>query len=743
MKVKFKSLREKYSPEVCNKLRGMFDDDVQAWSRIKYQGELDVQCLHTGSDDPQDVAGPWPQAEWDARHAVGQSRPCLHEDVLTQCLNQVINPIESNPMGVEAQPAGGGADTDTAQFIEGRIRQWEYENHSQVAYFGAAREAGTRSYGFWINEIYYRDKFNQKLCCEAVSDPDTIVPGFWKKPDASDLRRCWQLERMTHEKFKERWPNAEIKSFDGLDRTTNVSRWIDDTTVQVVALWHFDTDERELLAMDIDDESGEYAQVYRDEVKEVDESKVLNSRKEKTKKVIKTIFNGVEALEETEFPDPGDPDDGVDPEIPVYIVTGRMRYERGEKIIESVVRKGRTGQLLYDYLISAIQETIALTPRVVRTGPEGSFDTSSDWNPRSITPYKEYKITYNEQGQPNPAPIVEMYNPPIAALEQAKQSILLSIQNATGVISTERKNRSAESGKAIDALTQEIQVGSEHYFASLRIAQERQYRACARILPVIEKDRKDKIAIRDKFGKHSMVDPNYQGRHAVQVSAGKHYQDLQDKQEEFAEQLLKVGGDPAIVIIALMGAAKMKGIGAYGDQIYEVLSRLLVKMQPELADLFPDAQPKGQPGQDPKVIAQQAQQAVQALNAKIHSDEQKIVALMHERDAKILEIQAKASEGDKDRANKLQIAEINASTKENMDTLAQQVQAMKGISDFLTERMGYQHEAQQNELDRQHAQALQGQQQEAAAASQDSAQSHAADQQEQQLAAQPAAQEQQ
>lgn len=728
------SLQEKYTSEVCSKLRDKFTDDVQAWSKIKYQAELDVQCLHTGSDDPQDIAGPWPEAEWLARHAEGQARPCLHEDVLTQCLNQVINPIESNPMGVEAQPAGDGADTKSAEFLEGRIRQWEYENHSQVAYFGAAREAGTRSYGFWINEIYYRDKFNQKLCCEAVADPDTIVPGFWKKPDASDLRRFWQLERMTHEKFREKWPKARIQDFEGQDATAPT--WIDSSTVQVVAYWHLDVDERELLAIEIGEDSDEYAEVYGDEVQPGDPRKVLNRRMERKKKIIKTIFNGLEALEETDFPDPGDPQDGIDPELPLYIVTGRLRYEKGERILESVVRKGRTGQLLYDYLISAIQETIALTPRVVRTGAEGSFDTSTDWNPRSIVPYKEWKPTVNpDTGQANPPPIVEMYTPPIAALEQAKQSILLSIQNATGVISTERKNRSAESGKAIEALTAEIQTGSEHYFASLRVAQERQYRACARILPVIEKTRKDQMAIRDKFGKHQMVDPLYAGHHAVTVSAGKLYQNLQDKQEEFAEQLLKVGGDPSIVLVALMGAAKMKGIGPYGDQLEKIFTRLLVKIQPELADMFPDAQPQGQ--MDPRQIAMQAQQTVQALNAKIHADEQKIVALMHERDAKILDIQAKASEGDKDRANKLQIAEINASTKESMDTLANQVQAMKSISDFLTERMGYQHEAAQNELDRQHAAELQGQQQQAAAASQDSAQSHASDQQEQQLAAQP------
>src|SRR5262245_5415624 len=99
-------LRKKYTPEVCRKIRSLFDQDVQRWAKIRRQAELDVQCIKADTGDGNTVAGPWPEAEWRARHIVGQERPCLHENILPQYLNQVVNQIERNPMGVEAEPAG-------------------------------------------------------------------------------------------------------------------------------------------------------------------------------------------------------------------------------------------------------------------------------------------------------------------------------------------------------------------------------------------------------------------------------------------------------------------------------------------------------------------------------------------------------------------------------------------------------------------------------------------------------------
>src|SRR5207237_2233 len=113
------------------------------------------------------------------------------------------------------------------------------------------------------------------------------VPGPSKKPDWSDLRRFWELDRMPREEYIEKYGKisklSNMKSFDSY--STDMPNWIDDKTIQVVVYWHFDIDERELLAIDMDDDSEAVAEVYKDEMNgDYNEAKVLNRRNVKQKK---------------------------------------------------------------------------------------------------------------------------------------------------------------------------------------------------------------------------------------------------------------------------------------------------------------------------------------------------------------------------------------------------------------------------------------------------------------------------
>lgn len=689
------ALRKKYPEEKIRAIRREFDEDVDAWAEIKKQHDLDIQCLSTEQ-------GPWPDAEWNARHAKGAERPCLHENVLTQFEDNAINQIDMNPMGISCQPSGDGATPQSAEQLEGRIRQIEYEEAASGVRLTAAKNAIEGSYGFYWWETAYAGKFRQKIVIREVQDPNTVVPGFAKKRDWSDLRRAWEIERMTHDEFREKYPGAVLQDFEGLK--DSAPRWIDDNSIQVAAWWHFDIDERELL--EIDSEEGRI-EAYEDEFENGTKSfegKIRSRRTVKEKRVIKTIFNGVEALDEVEWIDPGDIDYGIDPEIPLFVVTGRVRYEKGKRSIESMTRKGRVGQLLYDYIISQSQEMMALAPRTSRLGPEGTFDTSTNWNPRANQEFKEYKlIAHPATGQPAEAPKIEQYDiSGIQFIELAKSSCLQGIQNAIGMATTERKDAVAKSGKALDQLQQEMAVGTAHYFGALKLAQEREYRMMQRILPLIDEEGME-VGIRDKFGNHSMLrlgSNPYMGRHAVSVGTGKLYQTLQDKQEQVSEDLMKIA-DPQVLLAVLPGAIRMRGIGEYGDE----LARMIETLQPpqmQQARLNKQA--------DPMVtqVQMMAQQQIQQL-------QQALGELQAERKAEMLKLQSQERMHQQDNATKIQITEINASVKERMDALDQQLVAIKHVSDVLTEKLGLTHEAVQNALDRAHEQDLASKEQAAAA----------------------------
>lgn len=655
-----RALRAKYPPDKMAAIRRLYDQDVSNWAPIKAEGDLDIQCIST-------ERGPWPEAEWNARTRSTPARACLHEDILTPYINQVINRIEMNPMGVECQPSGAGATVESSERLENRIRQIEYEENGQFSYQTAAKCAVERSFGWWKMESRYTGAFDQTVCIIPVTDPCSITPGFWKKPDASDMRRAWEHEWMTIEEFKERWPGAKIQSFDGFQPAGE--QWAHDGQVQVCAWWHLESDERELLRLERED--GSYSDVYDGD--EPEEGRVVSRRKVKHNKVLKTIMSGMEVLDETEWIDPGEVGpDGTQlepPEIPLFGVFGRVKYENGRMIIESLPRKGRVGQLLYDFTISAIQETIAITPRVTRLGPEGTFDTSTNWDPRAVSAYKEYKpVVEPETGQPLPAPQLETYEPPIQALELAKQSILIGVQNAIGMSAVERKDKTAKSGKALDALQQEMSVGTSHYFSALRIAQERQYRVLKRIVPLLDQAGQE-VTLRDKFGKHASVElPEnpYTGRYSVAVGTGKLYQTLQEKQEDLSQELLK-SNDPTVMMAVYPTAIRLRGIGPEGEKLADMLEAM---QPPEMKQAR--EKDKGPEASIPPEVLQaieEGQQQLKSLDAYAKEAEQKIQELQDQLDAQVVQSQSKEKIAAEDNLTKLKIEQMRIEAELEMERL--------------------------------------------------------------------------
>jgi hypothetical protein len=220
--------------------------------------------------------------------------------------------------------------------------------------------------------------------------------------------------------------------------------------------------------------------------------------------------------------------------------------------------------------------------------------------------------------------------------------------------------------------------------------------------------------------------------HAVTISTGPDYQSQKEAKDEFLKQIV---GEPAFIQNPLspMDIHEME-LGPGGDKMEKVA---LSVQPPAVQAAYQEDDGSGQPTMPPQAVQQieQMKQSLTALNEHAKTLEAQIAELLFEKKAETL----KLAQEEKNLKLKLQVdidkATIAASVKENVETMAQHVQAFKHIADVLTGNLQMAHEANQNELDRQHAVDLQGQQQAATAVSQDSAQ-------EQQLAAQGAATEQ-
>lgn len=725
--------RKQTAPETDSKadrIRKIYDRRKQQMSAIHEQLDEDMKCLS--------MAGPWPDAERKARATPGNERPCLHEDILTQFNNMTTNQLEMNPMGIDVQPEGDGADEHSAEWVESRIRQIEYEQNGQQAYLTAGKCAIECSIGAWEIETDWKNPFTweKQVCIRAIQDPKSILFNLnCRKPDWADMSDAFKLSRISRDEFKAKYPDARIQNFEGFIGKEGYTDWVDSKENMIAAFWEVTKKPGRLLLLDDDTDEGWSVFEMEGELYDVRDGtgstidsrsplpflkrkgsnvviagngmekigygegrkfQIIKDSKRFVPKVTKCLTNGVEILEETEWDDC---------EIPIFIVTGRVKFEDGKKAIDSQTRKGRVGQMLYDLCISAIQQETAQIAKVTWAGYAGQFDTSTNFGKvhREPAGYAEFRAKTEESGDEIlPKPDLVDREPKIAALLELKQSLLLGIQNAIGISSTERKDRASKSGKALEQLQEDMNVATYHYHNSLRMAQLRQYRTINRLLPSVENTARE-VGLRDVKGnyKTEQIPANhYQqlGRHEAVIGSAKYYQSLQDEQSDFAESLLTSIKDPTIMLAVLPDLIRMKGLGPYGDD----LAQMVEAMQPPQMQQARQQEVRQISPAMMQMASQQAQQAVAALNENIKQKESQIAELLFEKKAETQKFnhQLEIEKMKEETAVKSHL--IDASTKESIESLNQQVVVLKHVSDVLTERFSLAHEAVQNDLDRQH-----------------------------------------
>lgn len=659
--------------------RKSFDRLVEGWATIKDRAGECMKCL---SKD-----GPWPDNERKARSLEGQERPCIHEDVLGQYVNKVINQAQGNPIGIEVSPDGDGATPESAEFTENRIRHIDYESNAVHARESALESAVQQGVGIWevgtdwekppqgpLEELPdLAALFRQKIITIPAVDPwNYVLDCDAIKPDWSDMKEAFKLRWFTHEEFRQKFHGALIQDFTGLINT-DTSRWMDDHRVQVAEWWRVEPSYRDVLLLK--SKNGVPQAVFADQFdeSEIGSLPVIEKRKVETCRVMKRLTNGVEMLgDEIEWPDY---------EIPILVTTGRVKYENGVRVIDSLIGPAISGALLHDYIVSAIQEEINRAVKTKAWGAEGSFDSSTEWNKlhREPTTYAEYVIVYDKNGNAVPPPQMIESNPQIAALLAAKQSNLIDIQNMIGMSSTERVDRVSKSGIAQQELKEEIQVNTYHYTNSWKMAIEREGRIKERLLNKIE-PKTGKVSLRNPKGEHQMADmPDgvYSGRHTVVISTGKAYKNQQEEIRDVGQQLTK-SNDPMVQQAAWPMLLRAMNLGpqidALADELEAVQPLPMQQARSAKTGKGPDpAQQLAQAQQQLKMIQEHMGEVIalskkqaQMIDAKvIENDSRKEIAIAEARFNllfKLADLKLKKYQIDMSRENTLITAKTSAAS---------------------------------------------------------------------------------
>ena len=133
----------------------------------------------------------WPEQIRKQREVDG--RPILTINKMPAFIRQVVNDSRQNRPQIKVKPVDDKADIDTANVLEGLIRNIERTSKADVAYDTAVDYAVSMGWGYIrVNIDYeYDDTFDKCLKIERIANPFSVYGDpYSTSMDGSDWNRC-------------------------------------------------------------------------------------------------------------------------------------------------------------------------------------------------------------------------------------------------------------------------------------------------------------------------------------------------------------------------------------------------------------------------------------------------------------------------------------------------------------------------------------------------------------------------
>ncbi|NBV79432.1 MAG: hypothetical protein EBR62_06155, partial [Verrucomicrobia bacterium] len=309
----------------------------------------------------------WPEKIRRDREIEG--RPCLTINKLTSMGRQVVNDARRNKPGIKVLPVDDQADPETAEVLNGVIRNIEQSSNAEVAYDTALEHAVFGGFGYFrINTRYSSDDtFDQDIVIERVANPLSIYPDCYSTgADSSDWNWCFVTDAMTKSAFEKAYPGAEQTDWKGEAWQAMSSPWLDGDFVQVAEYWVRDKVKRTILLLSdgmVVDASDYEANKATFDALGVE---VKGQRDVESHRVRQHIMSGAEVLETVEW---------AGKYIPIVPVYGAEVMLKGKRHLRSLIRGAKDAQRMVNYWRTTSTELVALAPKAPFIGRKGAFET--------------------------------------------------------------------------------------------------------------------------------------------------------------------------------------------------------------------------------------------------------------------------------------------------------------------------------------------------------------------------------
>lgn len=644
-------------------------------------------------------------------------RPRYTDDRCNPLVDAIAGEMEQNEYSIKITPTGGRASNDTAETLEGLIKNIENISGASLIYSAISRSlVGAGLGGCEVTQDYIdSDTFDQDLFIKPIEDFQNRV---WfddnsKMPDRSDAKFCWVLDEITRGEYEDKFPDGKMNSI-GSNRDTEVYYDKPDT-ISVCRFFYKKPADIKLVRMS-------NGAVYRDDedfMQVADELAAVgitpeDYRTRKTYKVCQRILDGAGWLNEAE--------ETVFNCLPIIPFYGNFKVIDGKIVFRGAINKAMDMQRIHNMAISRQVEDVVLAPKAKYWGTteqrRGHDSTISTLN-TNANPWQDYN--HVEGVAP---PYIQGGAQVNQALELLNQSSANSISLSAGVYSPQLgDNVNLQSGIALERQIEKGDVSTLKYFSSVETGLKYLGKVLLGAIPnvydstrqqrILNEDGTDDMVILNQpvidqqTGEPIVLNDLSIGEYDATVSIGPAFK---NRKEQAREAILSIAQyDPSIIEIGrdiLLRNSDLPAMDDLADRARAIavanntipLDQLTDEERAEIEQQ--QANQEQQP--DPMMVAAMAEQAkadaamldaqnkqqqmqldgqikmqqLQLEQAKIQLDTQKF---MREKDDKYNVDAAKISQGQQ----KLDMDASNQQFKQMMDMQKAQMEEIKTIANAL------------------------------------------------------------
>jgi hypothetical protein len=338
-----------------------------------------------------------------------QGRPSLTVNRMPSFIRQVVNDARQNKPSIKVHPNDDTADPETAEVINGILRNIEQVSKADLAYDTAIDCAASGGFGYFRIDLDYADDdtFDLDIRINRMLNPLTVYPDpSSTAADSSDWNYCFVTEMMPKDEFEEKYPDAQVIDWSPSHLDDRDQAWFEKDTTRIAEYWVREEIDATIYLLSSGDVVSEEVFAELEQEYAATGIEVIHTRQTTSHKVTQYIINGQEILETNAWPGK------YIPIIPVY---GEEVYVEGERHFFSLIHFAKDAQIMYNYWRTTTTELVAMTPKTPWIGPAGSFDVDLDrWQNANTETYAylEYDGDVSPQRQP-------FAGPPAGALQEA------------------------------------------------------------------------------------------------------------------------------------------------------------------------------------------------------------------------------------------------------------------------------------------------------------------------------------